>query len=322
MSLPTVSVVVSAYERPAMLRASLQSLLAQTYGQMEILVQDDSPSDLCAEVVEDLADPRILYTHHQPSLGTLANLRAGYRKAKGTYVATLNDDDLYEPQYLETMVRGLEQHPECCLAFADHNIIDGEGRVHVGASDRNSAGFGRDRLEPGVIDSPLELALVRKSVPGMFAVFRRELMDWSDFPDEANSGYDFWLTYLAVRTRRPVFYSDQRLTSYRTHEGSQTASFTDPDKRLRSLAYDLFMHRRFFEDERLRPVQDSIRERLAAILVSTGNAHLQMGQRNPARKAFRQALALAPSRRARAGLALAALPASISKAVLRARAGV
>jgi hypothetical protein len=173
-----------------------------------------------------------------------------------------------------------------------------------------------------VIDSPLELALVRKSVPGMFAVFRRELMDWSDFPDEASSGYDFWLTYLAVRTGRPVFYARERLTSYRAHGGSQTASFANPNKRLRSLGYDLFMHRRFFEDERLRPVRDAMRERVAAILVSTGNAHLQLGQRGPAREAFRQALAMAPSRRARVGLALAVLPAAISKTALRARAGV
>jgi glycosyltransferase involved in cell wall biosynthesis len=322
MFLPVVSVVVSAYERPAMLKAALRSLLTQSYQRLEILVQDDSASDLCAAVVREMDDPRIQYAHNWPSLGTLANLRAGYRKATGTYVSTLNDDDLYEPGYVETMVQALEDHPECCLGFADHNIIDAEGIVDVEATKRNSAGFGRDQLQPGVIADALELSLVRKSVPGMFAVFRRDLMDWSDFPDEASSGYDFWLTYLAVRTGRPVFYAKQRLTSYRAHESSQTASFADPDKRLRSLSYDLFMHRRLLDDDRLRPVQNALRERVAGILISTGNAQLQLGQRGPAREAFRQAFALVPSNRARMGLVLAALPAVISRGMLRARAGV
>ena len=320
MSAPLVSVVVSAYERPAMLRASLRSLLAQTYGSLEILVQDDSPSRSCEKVVGETADPRIIYTHNQPAMGTLPNLRTGYRKATGKYVATLNDDDLYAPQYLELMVRALEKNPECCLAFADHYIIDGDGRIDVDASDRNSASFGRDCLTPGVIDSPLELSLVRKSIPGMFAVFRREAMDWSDFPDEASSGYDFWLTYLAVRTGSPVFYSNQRLTSYRAHGGSQTASFSAPEKRLRSLAYDYFIHQRFYNDDRLRPVKQAILERLAAILVSTGNAYLQLGERRPAHAAFRKALSLVPNRRARLGLVLSAMPSSLAKAVLRARA--
>jgi hypothetical protein len=65
-----------------------------------------------------------------------------------------------------------------------------------------------------------------------------------------------------------------------------------------------------------------MRERVAGILISTGNAQLQLGQRGPAREAFRQAFALVPSNRARMGLVLAALPAAISRSVLRARAGV
>lgn len=320
--MPLVSVVVSAYERPAMLRAALDSLLSQTHTDLEILVQDDSPTESCEAVVNELQDGRIRYERNRPSLGTMANLRAGYRKATGKYVSTLNDDDLYDPVYLATMVAGLEDHPECSLAFADHWIIKDDGQVDTVATDHNSAAFGRNLLAAGVISDVVTPAFVHKSIPGMFAVYRSEWMDWSDFPDDVSSGYDFWLTYLAVRDGRPAFYSPQRLTSYRVHEGSQTHAFTDPEKRLRSLAYDLYMTTRMRDDGRLALVRTTLEERMASINVSMGNALLQTGNRAEAQRSFRVALQLCPGNRARVGLFLALLPSVISQRLLRARAGL
>src|ERR1700761_7366285 len=98
---PTVSVVVSAYNRPEMLSSALASLLAQTYTHLEIIVQDDSTTDDSQVAVEALADPRIRYTRNKPSLGTSANLRAGYRKCTGKYFCALNDDDLCHPDYIQ-----------------------------------------------------------------------------------------------------------------------------------------------------------------------------------------------------------------------------
>jgi glycosyltransferase involved in cell wall biosynthesis len=138
-----VSVIVSAFNRPEMLRAALNSVLAQTYKDIEIIVQDDSTISECSSVVATIDDPRIIYTHNQPSLGTIQNLLTGYRRASGDYVCTLNDDDLYLPEYLSTMVDGLERHPACCMAFSDHWIIDADGNVDHALSDKNSANFGR-----------------------------------------------------------------------------------------------------------------------------------------------------------------------------------
>lgn len=318
--MPLVSVIVSAYNRPEMLRSSLQSLVNQTYTELEILVQDDSTNDECTRIVAALNDPRITYTHNRPSLGTLSNLRAGYRRATGKYVCTLNDDDLYTPTYLAAMVSALEAHPECCLAFSDHFIIDDLGTIDLHASDLNTARFGRDRLSAGVIQEPMKLALVDKSIPGMFAVYRCSEMDFADFPDESSSGYDFWLTYLAIRSGSSVFYSPQRLTSYRVHPGSQTMSFVDPQRRLRSLAYDLFTHTRLHQDSRLQRIWPALAERLASIRVSTGSAHLQLGQKGIARTQFREAMRLRPGLRPAIGLLMAALPGSLSKAILQAQA--
>ena len=77
----------------------------------------------------------------------------------------------------------------------------------------------------------------------MFALFRTEAIDFDDFPEEVSSSYDYWLTYLAVRNGGAAFYEPRRLTSYRVHPGSETSSFTDPEKRLRFLQYNEFIDR-------------------------------------------------------------------------------
>jgi hypothetical protein len=171
----------------------------------------------------------------------------------------------------------------------------------------------------GVIESPLQIALLQKAVPGMFALYRRSIMDWNDFPDEVSSGYDFWLTYLAVRTGQPIFYSPHRLTSYRVHVGSQTSSFSGADKRLRSLEYNLFIHKRMYADTRLRAIHRDLSERIAGIHISTGNALLQVGSRNCAFREFRSAAKIKPGLRSALGLGLTLLPFGLGQklAVLR-----
>jgi glycosyltransferase involved in cell wall biosynthesis len=320
MSKSTVSVVVSAYNRPEMLKAALASLLAQTYTDLEIIVQDDSPLDDCQAVVEALADPRIHYTRNQPPLGTSANLRAGYRKCTGKYFCTLNDDDLYHPEYIRAMVDGIESDPRYSIAFCDHYILNDDGDVDEKASDDNSVLFGRDRLKPGSVPSPLEVGLVIKSIPAMFALFRRDAMDLNDFPDEVSSGYDYWLSYLGVRDGNPIYYDPRRLTYYRVHSGSQTLSFLDPQKRLRSLRYSEYMQKRFLADDRLRSIHDSVRSQLAQIYLSFGSAEMRLDRRGDARTGFLQSIRTKPRFSAVAGLVLSFLPKSLFERAMQMKA--
>jgi glycosyltransferase involved in cell wall biosynthesis len=320
MSKPTVSVVVSAYNRPEMLSAALASLLAQSYKELEIIVQDDSPLDDCQKVVEALSDPRIRYTRNKPALGTSANLRAGYRKCTGKYFCTLNDDDLYHPDYVQTMVDALESNAAYSVAFSDHYIVGEDGDVDEKASDANSAAFGRDRLNKGSVPSPMEVALIIKSVPGMLALFRREAMDLSDFPDEVSSGYDYWLSYLAVRAGNPIYYEPRRLAYYRVHSGSQTLSFVDPQKRLRSLRYSEYMQKRFLADERLHSIHDSVRSQLSQIYLSFGSAEMRLDQRKLARNSFLRSLKVKRNASAMAGLTLSFLPKFLFERVMQMKA--
>jgi glycosyltransferase involved in cell wall biosynthesis len=314
---PLVSIVISAYNRPSLLKAALDSALAQTYPQLEFIVQDDSTNENCAQVVRDFADSRIYYTHNTPSLGTADNLLAGYRKARGKYFCTLNDDDLYAPQYIASMVSQLENNPAITVAFSDHFMIDGAGAVLEKQTEANTRLWQRDKLSSGTIVPPFEVALVRKSIPAMFAIFRRDAMDLDDFPREVASGYDFWLSYLAVRDGLPIYYSAERLAFYRTHLESQTAGFADPVKRLTFARYSQYTHTRFLEDQRLQSVHASIRAELARDHAAAGFALLRLGRNGEAATDFRAALRCSFKLAPVIGLFMCAIPATITRRALR-----
>ncbi len=300
-----------------MFREALLSVIGQSYSNLEIIIQDDSTNGECGQIVSSLKDPRIRYTRNEPTLGTGRNLREGYRKCTGRYFSTLNDDDLYGNQYIQTMVEALESEPRYVLAFADHFIIDEHGTVDEFRSESNSANFGRTALQHGSVPRPLEVGLINKSIPGMFAVFRREAMDLHDFPDEVSSGYDFWLTYLALRNGGPIHYTPRKLTSYRVHAGSQTSSFTNPLSGLRSLKYSEYMHKRFLADPRLASIHPQLRERLAQIYSSTGFNQLRLGDRRHALHKFSASCRTKISCRAALGLMLCGAPNAVVERVLR-----
>ena len=315
MANPLVSVIVSAYNRPAMLAVALQSVLGQTCTNLEILIQDDSTDTRCEALVSTFSDPRIRYTHNSAPLGTVGNLRAGYRKSSGVLFSTLNDDDFYLPTYLERMVAGIMQDDHCALGFSDHYIVDQAGAIDAKASDANTKQFGRLDLRDGIVANPLIVGLARKSIPGMFAVIRRSSVDLDDFPDEVSSGYDYWLTYLALRNGGTAFYSSERLTCYRVHEGSQTLSFVDDTQRLRSLAYSEYIQKRVLADPRVRVIHRDARRELAQIYQSQGAIALRKAERNKAFGLFRQSIQTRPALEAFAGLCIACLPASLIKSV-------
>src|SRR5436853_120463 len=112
MSAPLVSVVIPTYNRVTYLRKALESALAQTYRHTEIIVSDNAASPDVADLVASYRDDRVRYRHNNGNIGPLGNVLAAYREARGAYVATLHDDDMWEPTLVEELVQPLESDPE------------------------------------------------------------------------------------------------------------------------------------------------------------------------------------------------------------------
>ena len=112
--MPRVSVLVPCYNAGAYLAQALQSLLAQTYQDFEILVVDDGSTDDSAAVAKSFFSVRYLYKSHS---GISATRNLALKEARGELVAFLDADDLWLPEKLQKQVSYLDENPDCQLVY-------------------------------------------------------------------------------------------------------------------------------------------------------------------------------------------------------------
>src|SRR5262245_28823703 len=146
---PAVSIIVAAH-RSDYLETALRSALAQTFEDFEIIISDDANCADTRHLVESLADSRLRYHPNPVALGPAGNHRAAFGVARGEFLAILNHDDRWEREFLATLVPPLQNDANLALAFCDHGIIDGTGKLLEKESASNCAQWGRDRLAPGI----------------------------------------------------------------------------------------------------------------------------------------------------------------------------
>lgn len=113
------TVIVTAYNRGYVVGDALRSILAQTFGDFELLVVDDGSTDNTREVVNGIADPRLRYLRHAENRGVAAARNTGLSEARGEYVSFLDSDDLWKPAKLARDVEFLKRHAEADAVFTD-----------------------------------------------------------------------------------------------------------------------------------------------------------------------------------------------------------
>src|SRR5262249_13077963 len=150
--------------RPDYLSTAIQSALGQTWGNLEVIVSDDSPDQSLRVLVEQFADPRVRYRHNSPALGIAKNHWACFREAQGEFIAVLNHDDWFAPTFVEQLVAPLREDDELALSFCDHWVVDAYGKVLVEETEKASEYWNRSRLSEGVHRPFFEL-LAGQTIP-------------------------------------------------------------------------------------------------------------------------------------------------------------
>src|SRR5262249_48610634 len=131
---PLVSVLLTVYKRTEFLPHALESALSQSFTDYEIIVADDSGNSVAADVCRPYSDAgRIRYRENRETLGVANSLRVAMDEAKGSYIAILNDDDIWEHNFLASLLPPLQSHERRVLAFSDHWIISENGTINAAA---------------------------------------------------------------------------------------------------------------------------------------------------------------------------------------------
>jgi len=208
---PAVTVIVPTRDRRRYLDEAIRSVLAQTFGDLELIVVDDGSTDGTRDLVSAVDDPRLLYLQQLPA-GIGAALNHGLRRARGRYVARLDSDDVWHRDMLETLVPVLESRADVGVVYARGQVMDERGRelptLH-GLPER----FPGDSLRSLVYeDGTCNVALLA----------RRECFERAGDYDEhlvANEDWDMWLR--VARHYRFAFV-DKVVAGIRWHDGNLT----------------------------------------------------------------------------------------------------
>lgn len=142
MTRPLVSVGLPVFNGERFLRAALESNLAQTMGDLELVVCDNASTDGTVEILEEFAskDPRVRLVRHERNLGAAANYNSTVEHARGQYFRWTTHDDLVAPTHLERLLAAYEDGPEdMVLAYPKTAIIDTQGEVVEEYEDRADA---------------------------------------------------------------------------------------------------------------------------------------------------------------------------------------
>ena len=125
-----ISIIIPVYNKSHYIARTLQSVINQTYKDWEAIVIDDGSTDNSAEIINSITDPRIQF-YQQDNYGVSFTRNRGLHMAKGEFIALLDADDEWFPDYLETMMDLTAKHPNYsvfCVAQKDrpiHTLPDG-----------------------------------------------------------------------------------------------------------------------------------------------------------------------------------------------------
>ena len=210
-STPLVSIVVPAYNHAAYLKECIESILAQDYQQVELIVLNDGSTDTTPDILLAYGD-RFRW-ENQTNIGQSATLNKGWAMANGDILAYLSADDKLRPEAVSEAVAALMARPEIVVTYSDFDLLDEHSRPVRTVATRNFDA--RD----------LVLDLVCQPGPGAF--FRRGAFLRAGPWDSAlrqNPDLDFWLRLSLVGNFLRI---PKVLAGFRVHEGSATYQSTN-----------------------------------------------------------------------------------------------
>ncbi|MGZ5055643.1 MAG: glycosyltransferase family 2 protein [Methylobacter sp.] len=215
MNNPIVSFVVPCYKLAHLLEECVNSILSQSFHDLEVLIMNDCSPDNTAEVAQSFQDPRVKHIRNDPNLGHLRNYNKGISLTRGKYVWLISADDrLRRPYVLERYVQLLDDHPEVGYVFCPgvglHDGIETTllDEYYYGAVDK-------------IFDGRQFIATVLRKGGGLLSpsvMVRKDCYDKiSMFPlDMPNQG-DMYLWFIWA-LEYDVAYLSEAMVNYRSHD--------------------------------------------------------------------------------------------------------
>ncbi|MDH3628276.1 MAG: glycosyltransferase [Acidobacteriota bacterium] len=209
---PSVSIVVTCYNYGRFLRGCLESVLAQTYRDYEVLVIDDGSTDDSVEIAREFVAGERIRLHERENGGQAKAKNDGIRLARGAYIAFLDADDYWESDKLQRQVELLEGG-DAGVVFSRSRQVNEAGKP-VGSSSNNKYLLPRRGDVTGSL-------IFDNFVPFSSSVVRRECFEQLGVFDENLAMAIDWDLWLRFSIRYKFDFVDAPLFSYRVGHAGQ-----------------------------------------------------------------------------------------------------
>jgi len=238
---PLVTICLPTYNRAPMLRNSLQTICAQDYEPLEILISDDASTDGTEELCRELsqADHRIRYVRQAGRLGLYPNHNFCLNESRGEFVCLFHDDDQHHPRLISESAAFLLRHSEVGLVCSDWDLLD-EAGVQVGVRDHDVP-----EVMPGLGYISQTIRSGRSSVGCPGAMIRRSALGSVRFREDGPIGFADFVVWFQIAEHASVGHIKQRLWRYRVHPRSFSR------RTIESLTHDYFENLNRYCDEHL-----------------------------------------------------------------------
>lgn len=205
---PLVSVVMATYYGERFIGAQLESILAQTYSHLEVIIVDDGSMDRSYNILEEYAakDQRIRLFKNEKNIGYIKNFERGLLLATGDFIAPSDQDDIWLPEKIEVLINGIG---DATIAYCDSSLMDENG-IPIGKK--------LSEIKRLVDFNDCLNFLVGNSAAGHAMLIKKELIR-NSIPLAPMIPHDHWLGFVAT-LYQGIKFIDQPLVQYRQHNSS------------------------------------------------------------------------------------------------------
>lgn len=202
--MPRFSIIIPLYNKAPYIRKALESVMAQTFTDYELIIIDDGSMDNSAAICEDVLHSTPYTLHSTPNHGVSAARNRGVAESTGEYLCFLDADDWWEPTYLEEMDRLIRDYPDAAL-YAMNYIYYKPGKTHV-AITKTQTGY--INYPQAYLDNGAMMVFTSSSSSS-----RKVFDEMGGFPEGIKLGEDF-LLWAKIAMHYPVAFSEKPLAYY------------------------------------------------------------------------------------------------------------
>lgn len=244
MEEPLVSVILPVYNGADFVGETIESILNQTYKNIELIIVDDASVDQSRKVIGSYKDSRIKTIFCKKNRNVVNSGNIGFEEAKGKYIALIGHDDLWKADKLEKQIAFLEEHPSYSVCFSLMDVIDENRKIVKNSFFYNLFSENNQEADEWV----RKLFVYGNSFCAPSACIRKTMLDKAGYYRYALvqlQDYDLWLRLFL---EGEVYIYPEKLTFYRRFNNGKNLSAINAETQIRSKHEENYIRSSFIKN--------------------------------------------------------------------------